>query len=1067
MLLSNPADPIANASLEDRILAATPILEAFGNARTVRNRNSSRFGKLIKIFFERNTGKLRGAAIESYLLEKPRVTHLSENDTNYHVFYYLLAGAGADVRARLQLQQRSATDFRYLLAAGQSSAREGFDNDAGMFRELLEAFRVCGVSDEERGHIFDILGAILHLGNCEFVFVKEAKRLAPAQRPVLGTVARLLQIEPTTLEKALTTRLLGSKSRASTYSVPLDTAGVAEARESVARVLYNSLFHWLVDRINRMLSANHAVDDRFVAILDIFGFENFAHNSFEQLLINYANEKLHDSFLESVFREEQRTYEAEGLQWQSVSFEDNSACLTLLEARPSGILALLDEECLLPTGSDDGYLRKAELAHAQSRHFATPRAVNRNARAERGFVVKHFADDVTYAVADFVEKNQDRLHADLIIALQSSKNPFICAMLSDDMDEGDASRSARATTVRRMTSAGSGAANGTLAANARKRPTQATMFRSQLDELCRMIQSVDRHFIRCVKPNAAATPGYIDEPMLRAQLRYTGVVAAARVRAAGYALRLPFAEFVERFKTTTAAELAGLDARAAAAAIAQSVCALSSSLSPRSGGGDLFQIGRTRVFLKQTAVDMLEEARLRLRRQLALELQCAMRAALARARFEQALAEHRRRKEEERRRREEEERRRREEEERRRREEEERRRREEEERRWREEEERRRREEEERQRRAADEEARRRREAEDEQQRRRRDEDERRMRDANARIGDRSPVTSARQDDIYVGLPQKQPDERASSVMQPRDAYNPVPPRESYVPPAVSAAEKSTYSSAPRSQSLAVRNNAVPRSALEYVQLGPEEFAALEREAQYTIIPPEDDEDVAVSPGNSRRGLFETPQPNAIPADLQYVVIAPEDDIQVPPPPQQQQQPRWQNAIADVLNDLQYVVMPPEEVLTTLPPPDAELFDLQYVVMPPEEDFASPPSGRSPRQPRGGFELQYIVMPPEEMAARAGPSDVYVSAPGRPSMAPAPAPASTSSLRVFDTEEGASFVTLTLAAAMLARDAMAELGRLFSVDDFRRFGLFITQLARRRRSRCASTTTSTSARAWR
>jgi hypothetical protein len=997
------------------------------------------------------------------------VTHLADNDTNYHVFYYLLAGANADLRSRLQLQQRTANDFRYLLpqAGNVPSARQGFENDAGMFQELLEAFRVCGVSDEERGHIFDILGAILHLGNCEFVFVKEAKRLAPSQRPVLGTVARLLQVDPTTLEKALTTRLLGSKSRASTYSVPLDAAGVAEARESVARVLYNSLFHWLVERINRMLSANHAIDDRFVAILDIFGFENFAHNSFEQLLINYANEKLHDSFLESVFREEQRTYEAEGLQWQSVSFEDNSACLTLLEQRPSGILALLDEECLLPTGSDDGYLRKAETLHAQSRHFGTPR-VNRNARAERGFVIKHFADDVTYAVADFVEKNQDRLHADLVIALQSSKNPFICAIVNDDIDEGVS----RATTVRRATSTAGGAAanNGGLPANARKRPTQATMFRSQLDELCRMIQSVDRHFIRCVKPNASSTPGYIDEPMLRAQLRYTGVVAAARVRAAGYALRLPFGEFVERFKSTTAAELAGLDGRAASIAIAQSVC--STALSPRGGGGgDLFQIGRTRVFLKQTAVDLLEEARLRLRKQLAVEVQCAMRAALARSRFEVAQADHRRRiaEERERLRREEEERLRREEEERLRREEEERRRRDEEQ-------QRRRREEEEQQRRRREEEEQWRR-RDEEEQRRRREDDERRMRDSSARVGDRSPVTSQRQDDIYVGLPQKF--DAATAAPPQREIYDPVPQRESFAVQAVLAQkDKSNYSSAPRSQSLAVRGGAIRAgTALEYVQLGPEDLIALEREAQYTIIPPEDDDDdgaaAFVAQPSMRRGLFEPPPPPQPPAaDLQYVIIAPEDDAapppqsalqlptlppsqmptsqmptsQMPPPApssQQQQQPRWQNAINDVLNDLQYVVMPPEEVLTTLVP-DQESFDLQYVVMPPEE-VSSPQSGRSPRSGRG-FEMQYIIMPPEDIPTRATPSDIYVSAPGRPAQALSPPP-TQASLRVYDTEEGAPFATISLPSSLLARDAMAELGRLFSVDDHRRFGLFMTQSA--------------------
>ena len=240
--------------------------------------------------------------MESYLLEKPRVTALADTDSNFHVFYYLVAGAEGDLRRRLELGERSFSDFQYLRpgnadaasatgrpnpALASSAMQRDVARDSKEFAALRDALRTCNVSDSEQQNLLSVLAAILHLGNTDFVFVKNLKRHAPRNRPTLGAVARLLQIDPQTLEKSLTTRMVGAGSRDSLYSVPLEAAGVQDARDSLAKLLYNAMFNWLVERINEMLASTRKTDgDRFVAILDIFGFENFAHNSFEQLLVN-------------------------------------------------------------------------------------------------------------------------------------------------------------------------------------------------------------------------------------------------------------------------------------------------------------------------------------------------------------------------------------------------------------------------------------------------------------------------------------------------------------------------------------------------------------------------------------------------------------------------------------------------------------------------------------------------------------------------------------------------------------------------------------------------------------
>ena len=336
--------------MEDRVLETNPILEAFGNAKTIHNKNSSRFGKLIEIYFNRSHS-ICGALIQTYLLEKSRVVHQLPGERSYHIFYQLCRGATPEERAECLLP-KTLEDFAYLNKSGCNSIN-GVD-DAQEFKVVKNAMAAVGISAEQQRGIWKVLSAVLWLGNISFIPVKHRNSDAVdvaggASGQALESAAQLLGIPPASLAAALTTRRMVAGGEEITRELSLDVA--IENRDALAKAVYEAQFRWLVNQINEALTTGRAAAATSLCILDIYGFECFQENSFEQLCINYANERLQQQFAAHLFKIEQDVYEEEGVDWAHVEFQDNQECVDMIEARPPsgvGLLSLLDEECMFP-----------------------------------------------------------------------------------------------------------------------------------------------------------------------------------------------------------------------------------------------------------------------------------------------------------------------------------------------------------------------------------------------------------------------------------------------------------------------------------------------------------------------------------------------------------------------------------------------------------------------------------------------------------------------------------------------------------------------------------------------
>uniref|UniRef100_A0A4X2LHG7 Myosin IXA n=1 Tax=Vombatus ursinus TaxID=29139 RepID=A0A4X2LHG7_VOMUR len=411
------------SGVEQIILGAGPVLEAFGNAKTAHNNNSSRFGKFIQVNYQ-ETGTVRGAYVEKYLLEKSRLVYQEHNERNYHVFYYLLAGASEEERAAFHLKQPE--EYHYLNQDCSTADGEDLKHD---FERLQLAMEMVGFLPKTRRQIFSLLSAILHLGN--ICYKKKTYRddsIDICNPEVLPIVSELLEVKEEMLFEALVTRktvTVGEK-----LILPYKQAEAVTVRNSMAKSLYSALFDWIVFRINHALLNTKDLEESTktlsIGVLDIFGFEDYESNSFEQFCINFANERLQHYFNQHIFKLEQEEYRTEGISWHNIDYIDNSGCINLISKKPTGLLHLLDEESNFPQATNQTLLDKFKRQHEGNSYIEFPAVM------EPAFIIKHYAGKVKYGVKDFREKNTDHMRPDIVALLRSSKNAFICGMIGID-----------------------------------------------------------------------------------------------------------------------------------------------------------------------------------------------------------------------------------------------------------------------------------------------------------------------------------------------------------------------------------------------------------------------------------------------------------------------------------------------------------------------------------------------------------------------------------------------------------------------------------------------------------
>ncbi|XP_054550028.1 unconventional myosin-Vb isoform X3 [Talpa occidentalis] len=574
----------SDTNIEEKVLASSPIMEAIGNAKTTRNDNSSRFGKYIQIGFDKRY-HIIGANMRTYLLEKSRVVFQADDERNYHIFYQLCAAASLPELKELALT--CAEDFFYTSQGGDTSI-EGVD-DAEDFEKTQQAFTLLGVRESHQISIFKIIASILHLGNVEIQPERDGESCSISpQDEHLNNFCRLLGVEHSQMEHWLCHRKLVTTSE--TYIKTMSLQQVVNARNALAKHIYAQLFSWIVEHVNKALQTS-LKQHSFIGVLDIYGFETFEVNSFEQFCINYANEKLQQQFNSHVFKLEQEEYMKEQIPWTLIDFYDNQPCIDLIEAK-LGILDLLDEECKVPKGTDQNWAQKLYDRHSGSQHFQKPRMSN------TAFIVIHFADKVEYLSDGFLEKNRDTVYEEQINILKASKFPLVADLFHDDKDPLPAT-----------TAAGKGSSSKISVRSARPplktsnkehKKTVGHQFRTSLHLLMETLNATTPHYVRCIKPNDEKLPFHFDPKRAVQQLRACGVLETIRISAAGYPSRWTYHDFFNRYRVLVKKrELVNTDKKAICKSVLESLIR----------DPDKFQFGRTKIFFRAGQVAYLEKLR--------------------------------------------------------------------------------------------------------------------------------------------------------------------------------------------------------------------------------------------------------------------------------------------------------------------------------------------------------------------------------------------------------------------------------------------------------------------------
>ncbi|RZB41760.1 myosin-1-like [Glycine soja] len=556
------------SGIEYEILKTNPILEAFGNAKTLRNDNSSRFGKLIEIHFS-ETGKISGANIQTFLLEKSRVVQCNEGERSYHIFYQLCAGAPPSLRGKLNLQ--NAEDYNYLRQSNCYSITGV--NDAEEFRTVMEALDVVHISKEDQENVFAMLAAVLWLGNISFTVIDNENHVQAVEDEGLFHVAKLIGCSIEDLKLTLSTRKMKVGNDNIVQKLTLSQA--IDARDALAKSIYACLFDWLVEQINKSLAVGKRRTGRSISILDIYGFESFNRNSFEQFCINYANERLQQHFNRHLFKLEQEEYIQDGIDWAKVEFEDNQDCLNLFEKRPLGLLSLLDEESTFPNGTD------LTLANKLKQHLNSNSCFK--GERDQAFTVHHYAGQVTYDTTGFLEKNRDLLHVDSIQLLSSCTCPLPQIFASHMLTQSDK------PVVGPLHKSG-GADSQKLSV--------ATKFKGQLFQLMQRLESTTPHFIRCIKPNNLQSPESYEQGLVLQQLRCCGVLEVVRISRSGFPTRMSHQKFARRYGFLLD-NVASQDPLSVSVAILHQFNILS----------EMYQVGYTKLFFRTGQIGVLEDTR--------------------------------------------------------------------------------------------------------------------------------------------------------------------------------------------------------------------------------------------------------------------------------------------------------------------------------------------------------------------------------------------------------------------------------------------------------------------------
>ncbi|KAH9253514.1 hypothetical protein BASA81_008561 [Batrachochytrium salamandrivorans] len=598
-------DTFGSASLQEQILKANPLMEAFGNAKTKRNNNSSRFGKWIEVKFNSSVGNIVGGSITQYLLEKSRLVSQAEGERNYHIFYQLCAGASMDPAVKQKFQITEPEDYFYLSASAGGKFQVDGINDERDWEDINGAMEIIGMTTQEQDDLLLTVAAVLHLGNVRFKAgggeFQEGSQVENME--MVEIAAQQLGQKPEVLLKSLTSKQMKSGREIISKVNNVDAANAS--RDALAKDVYSKCFDWLIGRINVSLAGGKDLKPKksdasssFIGVLDIFGFETFDWNSFEQLCINYCNEKLQYHFNNHIFSLEQTEYRNEGIDVTQIVFADNQPTLDMLEAKKTGVFAIVDEEMVVPKGSDETLLVKLTKQHEKHANFRKP-GVKTN--YERGsFTVIHYAGAVMYNTLGFLEKNKDKISEDLESVVNSSESKFMLALYPGG-------GSGRATQ-----------GGATMGGNSNQ--SIGLKFKTQLAALMTTLNATDPHFIRCIKPNDEKQGNIFTSRMVIEQLRYAGLLEVCRIRQIGYPVRKDFKEFFRRYRccvkpTKDVSELCK-----------------QMEVDKLMAKGD-WQMGKNKVFMRNTPFNNLEAAREHALRGQAILLQKIARRFIERCRY--------------------------------------------------------------------------------------------------------------------------------------------------------------------------------------------------------------------------------------------------------------------------------------------------------------------------------------------------------------------------------------------------------------------------------------------------
>ncbi|XP_053933964.1 unconventional myosin-Ie isoform X1 [Cuculus canorus] len=576
--------------VKDIILQSNPLLEAFGNAKTVRNNNSSRFGKYFEIQFSPG-GEPDGGKISNFLLEKSRVVMRNPGERSFHIFYQLIEGASSEQKSSLGI---TSMDYYYYLSLSGSYKVDDI-NDKSDFQETLHAMNVIGIFAEEQALVLQIVAGILHLGNISF---KEVSNYAGVEsEEFLAFPAFLLGINQDRLKEKLTSRQMDSKwgGKSESINVTLNVEQACYTRDALAKALHARVFDYLVDSINKAMEKDH--EEYNIGVLDIYGFEIFQKNGFEQFCINFVNEKLQQIFIELTLKAEQEEYVQEGIRWTPIDYFNNKIVCDLIENKvnPPGIMSILDDVCAtmhaVGEGADQTLLQKLQMQIGTHEHFNS---------WNQGFIIHHYAGKVSYDMDGFCERNRDVLFMDLIELMQSSDLPFIKALFPENLQ-----------------------------VDKKGRPTTAgSKIKKQANDLVSTLMKCTPHYIRCIKPNETKKSRDWEESRVKHQVEYLGLKENIRVRRAGYAYRRVFKKFLQRYAILTKATWPSWkgEEKQGVLHLLQSV-----NMDP-----DQYQLGKCKVFIKAPeSLFLLEEMRERKYDGYARAIQKAWRKYAARKKYVQ------------------------------------------------------------------------------------------------------------------------------------------------------------------------------------------------------------------------------------------------------------------------------------------------------------------------------------------------------------------------------------------------------------------------------------------------